>query len=176
MSHPPVQKLHLPKDLVGVEPGKLAPALLKPIPQGGKLHHLAANAWNAMHAQAMADGIKELAPTSAGDTYRSYDLQKTGFLSRYVLEDTGTGKTRKFEGKTWYLKKGMAPMATPGSSRHNLGLAVDIANANGKKFEWLCANAPKFGWSLEVMPEEPWHWFYFCGDVIPPAVSAFLGN
>lgn len=164
----------LPKDLKGVEPGKLPANLLKPAVGGGKLHHIAAQAWAAMVAAAKAEGV-ELKPTSAGDTYREYELQKKGFLQRYSLEDTGTGKTKTFEGKTWYLKKGMATLATPGKSQHNLGIAVDIANAaEPKRLNWLIANVAKFGWSWEVVPEEPWHIRYVCGDNIPEAVKAFI--
>jgi len=36
--------IKMPADLKGVEPGKLPEFLLRPIPGGGKLHWLAANA------------------------------------------------------------------------------------------------------------------------------------
>jgi LAS superfamily LD-carboxypeptidase LdcB len=163
----------LPTDLKGIEPGKLPAKLLVPAVGGGKLHHIAAKAWAAMVATAQAEGI-ELKPTSAGDTYREYELQKKGFLQRYSLEDTGTGKTKTFEGKTWYLKKGMATLATPGKSQHNLGIAVDIANAaEPKRLNWLIANVKKFGFSWEVVPEEPWHLRYVCGDNLPQAVVEY---
>ena len=42
---------------------------------------------------AKAAGV-ELKPTSSGDLYRTYDSQKAGFLSRYSLENTGTGSTK----------------------------------------------------------------------------------
>lgn len=169
-----IVKVSLPSDLKGVEPGKLTPAQLVSIPGGGKLHRLAAQAWLAMVAKAKADGV-ELKPTSAGDTYRDYETQKKGFLQRYSLEDTGTGSTRTFEGKKWYLKKGNAPLAAPGSSQHNLGIAVDVANAADKKrIEWLIANVKDFGWSWEVVPEEPWHIRYVAGDAVPAAVKAWV--
>lgn len=166
----------LPKDLKGIEPGKLPANLLKAVEGGGKLHHIAADAWAAMDAAAKAAGI-ELKPTSSADLYRDYETQKKGFLSRYQLEDTGTGKTKTFEGKTWYLKKGMATLATPGKSQHNLGLAVDIANAGeAKRLNWLIANVKQFGFSWEVVPEEPWHVRYVCGDAIPEAVKTYIAS
>jgi hypothetical protein len=166
----------MPAALKSVEPGKLHPSLLRDIPTGGKLFYLAADAWNAMVEAAKADGV-ELKPTSSGDLYRSYDSQKAGFLSRYSLQDTGTGSTKTFEGKTWYLKKGMAMLATPGKSQHNLGLAVDIANASEKKrINWLIANVEKFGWSWEVVPSEPWHIRYVCGDAVPQAVKDYVAR
>jgi LAS superfamily LD-carboxypeptidase LdcB len=163
----------LPLDLQGVQPGKLPDKLLKPAVGGGRLHHLAADAWAAMVAKAKSEGV-ELKPTSAGDTYREYELQKKGFLQRYSLEDTGTGKTKTFEGKTWYLKKGMATLATPGKSQHNLGLAVDVHSAaEPKRLNWLIANVKLFGFSWEVVPEEPWHLRYVAGNNVPPAVVEF---
>lgn len=166
----------MPKDLKGIEPGKLPDSLLRPIKSGGKLHWLAANAWNAMVAKAKADGI-ELKPTSAGDLYRDYESQKKGFLTRYQLEPIKGTSTKTFEGKTWYLKKGMAMLATPGKSQHNLGLAVDVHSASEpKRLNWLIANVKDFGFSWEVVPEEPWHLRYVCGDTPPPAVVAFGGE
>ena len=166
----------MPKDLKGVEPGKLPESLLRPIPGGGKLHWLAANAWNAMVAKAKADGL-ELKPTSSGDLYRSYESQLAGFKQRYVLEPIAGTSTKSFEGKTWYLKKGMAMLATPGKSNHNLGIAVDVHSAGEpKRLNWLIANVKDFGFSWEVVPSEPWHLRYVCGDNPPPAVVAFTSG
>ncbi|NCA23539.1 MAG: hypothetical protein EBS91_02750, partial [Betaproteobacteria bacterium] len=100
-----IVKVTAPKDLTGVKPGQLPDSLLRPIPGGGKLHWLAAQAWLAMVAKAKADGI-ELKPVSAGDTYRDYESQKRGFLSRYTTTPIAGASTRTFEGQKWYLKKG----------------------------------------------------------------------
>jgi hypothetical protein len=164
----------LPSDLKGIEPGKLPAHLLKPIAGGGKLHWIAAAAWMAMVEKAKAEGI-ELKPTSAGDTYREYELQKKGFLQRYQLEPIPGQSTKTFEGKTWYLKKGMAMLATPGKSQHNLGLAVDVHSAaEPKRIQWLIDNVKEFGWSWEVVPSEPWHIRYVNGDKIPAAVAMYM--
>ena len=171
-----VVDIKMPADLKGVTPGKLPESLLRPIPGGGKLHHRAADAWNAMVAKAKADGL-ELKPTSAGDLYRSYDSQLAGFKSRYVLEPVVGTSTKSFEGKTWYLKKGMAMMATPGKSNHNLGIAVDVSSAGeAKRLNWLIANVKDFGFSWEVVPSEPWHLRLVTGDNPTPAVVAFTGG
>ena len=166
----------MPADLKGVEPGKLPESLLRAIPAGGKLHHRAADAWNAMVAKAKADGV-ELKPTSSGDLYRTYESQLAGFKQRYVLEPVAGTSTKTFEGKTWYLKKGMAMLATPGKSNHNLGLAIDIASASEpKRLNWLIANVKDFGFSWEVVPSEPWHIRLVTGDKPTPAVVAFTGG
>jgi D-alanyl-D-alanine carboxypeptidase/Putative peptidoglycan binding domain len=168
--------IKMPADLKGVEPGKLPESLLRAIPTGGKLHWLAANAWNAMVAKAKADGI-ELKPTSSGDLYRSYESQLASFKQRYVLEPVQGTSTKTFEGKTWYLKKGMAMLATPGKSNHNLGIAVDVHSASEpKRLNWLIANVKDFGFSWEVVPSEPWHLRYVCGDTPPPAVVAYAAG
>jgi hypothetical protein len=164
----------LPADLKGVTPGKLPENLLRPAAGGGKLHWIAAAAWAAMVEAAKADGV-ELKPTSSGDVYRDYDSQKRGFLQRYQLEPIQGTSTKEFEGKKWYLKKGMAMLATPGKSQHNLGIAVDVHSASEpKRINWLIANVEKFGWSWEVVPSEPWHIRYVAGDKIPAAVKAYM--
>lgn len=166
----------MPADLKGVTPGKLPESLLRAIPTGGKLHHRAADAWNAMVAKAKADGV-ELKPTSSGDLYRTYESQLAGFKQRYVLEPVAGTSTKTFEGKTWYLKKGMAMLATPGKSNHNLGLAIDISGASEpKRLNWLIANVKDFGFSWEVVPSEPWHIRLVTGDKPTPAVMAFIGG
>lgn len=166
----------MPKDLKGIDPGKLPDSLLRAIPGGGKLHWRAADAWNAMVAKAKADGL-ELKPTSSGDLYRSYESQLAGFKQRYVLEPIAGTSTKSFEGKTWYLKKGMAMLATPGKSNHNLGIAVDVHSAGEpKRLNWLIANVKDFGFSWEVVPSEPWHLRLVTGDNPTPAVVAFTGG
>jgi LAS superfamily LD-carboxypeptidase LdcB len=168
----PILKLVKPADLANKTPGKLPPELLTALPGGGKLHHLAAKAWFAMVEHAKAVNI-ELKPTSSADTYRSYDMQLAGFKQRYTLKNTGTGKTRHFEGKTWYLKRKMAPLAAPGTSNHNLGLAVDVSNANGPRLKWLVENEHLFGFSHELQ-EEPWHIRLVTGDAITPLVQDWI--
>lgn len=171
-----IVKVTMPKDLAKVEAGKLPDNLLRPIPGGGKLHWLAAQAWLAMVAEAKEDGV-ELKPVSAGDTYREYELQKKGFLSRYTTAPITGASTRTFEGKKWYLKKGNAPMAAPGSSNHNWGIAVDVHTAaEPKRLNWLVENVARFGFSWEVVPEEPWHLRYVAGDNVPQAVQEWIGK
>ena len=67
--------IKLPISLKNVEPGKLHPSLLRDIPQGGKLHYLAADAWNAMVDAAKKDGI-ELKPTALNFSWASLESEK----------------------------------------------------------------------------------------------------
>jgi hypothetical protein len=96
------------------------------------------------------------------------------FMSRFVdaPNPNTTDTTRTYLGKKWYMKKGVAPMASPGTSNHGWGLAVDIWSANGTRLDWMLQNIAKFGWSWEVQ-SEPWHIRYVAGDKLPDAVVEF---
>lgn len=165
-----------PADLKGVVPGKLPEALLRPAVGGGKLHWLTASAWAAMVEAAKVDKI-ELKPVSSGDTYRTYDAQLVAFKQRYTTVANGN-QTRTFEGKKWYKKDPkLASLAAPGTSQHNTGLAVDVHTAGEpKRLAWLIANVRKFGFSWEVVPEEPWHLRYTEGDNPPAAVAEYMSR
>lgn len=138
---------------------------------GGKLEKCAAAAFEEMATAAKADGII-LKATSAGDTLRSVSQQEAGFRSRYTKEILPNTSTKTWNGETWYLKPGMAMLATPyddpanpkaRGSRHLYGIAIDIKNANGAILQWLIANEVRFGFSHEVLGDangkgaEPWH-------------------
>jgi len=169
----PKRKLTLPASLAHVTPGELPLNLLRDVKPFGKLHPLAANAYMALRAAAFAHGIKAFKPTSAGDTYRSIATQKRGFLARYTLTPIPGASTRRYNGGTYYLKPGNAPMAVPGRSRHNLGLAVDVSSANGERLTFMLAHCLLYGFSWEL-DAEPWHIFYYPGDNVPQAVTLYL--
>ena len=51
------------------------------------------------------------------------------------------------------------PTARPGSSQHEIGLAIDFSNCSSRSsacYRWLAANASSFG--FYNLPSEPWHW------------------
>ena len=55
------------------------------------------------------------------------------------------------------------PTAIPGRSMHERGLALDIKSGgvliqsrSNPAFQWLAANASRFG--FYNLPSEPWHW------------------
>lgn len=100
--------------------------------------------------------------------YRSIEYQKEVF-DRQVQEYKKQGKTQK-EAEELTLKI----INKPGTSDHNLGLAVDFNYANNDfeettAFEWLKQNAENYGFILRYPKEkeeitkvtyEPWHWRY----------------
>ena len=178
----PVLPLIMPSDLAGQKNGEINPALLRNInAPSGKLHHLAATAWNCLQLSAYFSGI-ELRHVGA---YRPLSEQVKLFNARYESAPTGRTPqvTRTYQGKTWYLKKGNAPAGTPSTSNHGWGLAIDVANASGARLDWLLgdgfmtSNALKFGFSWEVKNganAEAWHIRYVCGDKLPQAVTEAL--
>ena len=178
MTNYPVLPIIMPSDLEGQKNGEISAALLRDIKApNGKLHSLAATAWNCLQLAAYFDGI-ELKHVGA---YRPLTQQVALFNTRYEAKPNFRKPqvTRKYDGKVWFLKQGYAPASTPARSNHGWGLAIDVASASGKRLEWLLgdgfmsSNALKFGFSWEVKSganAEAWHIRYVCGDKLPQAV------
>lgn len=57
-------------------------------------------------------------------------------------------------------------VAKPGTSRHGLGLALDL-QPNTPPYDWLKKNGPKFGWFYAAIPGDPYHFEYRGGGVAP---------
>lgn len=170
----PYIKLVLPKELEKVENGKLSTNQLTKVKCGGLMWSKAAHAFNAMFDAATKAGVKL---QNIGD-YRPFEAQFGMFKERYSTKDEGRKPqvTRTYDGKTWYLKPGMAPSSSPGKSNHGLGLAIDLNVTNPKTAEWLCKNAPDYGFYLQGSdPKSPefelWHWQYCLGDKTPKALE-----
>ena len=70
------------------------------------------------------------------DSYRPYDVQ-----------------VRLAKQKGLYSRGGLA--ATPGTSNHGWGKAVDV-NTSAAGTAWLRAHAAAYG--FHTIPREPWHW------------------
>lgn len=165
----PYRNIVLDKTLKLYGNGKIPKKLLSPLKARGTMYSPAAFWFNAMYDAAKAEGVI-LRSVSAG--YRSYESQEQLFLDRYSKTPTlrKPAVTRKWQGKTWWLKRGKSPAATPGFSPHGWALAQDL-EITPKTFKWLCDNAPKFGFYLQgprylangkPNPEfEAWHW-QFC--------------
>jgi hypothetical protein len=114
--------------------GRLDPSTLTNIGGPHKLRNDAAQAYLAMAEAARRDGIT----WSITDSYRTYEAQ--------------VDVARR---KGLYSQGGLA--ATPGTSRHGWGLAVDLGLNNAGE-NWLRGNAARFG--FRTIPREPWHWQY----------------
>lgn len=172
----PVHPVKLPGDLAKISNGKVPARLLTKLSTGGHLHHVAARAWESMRQEAAKAGV-ELTHVGA---YRSYEEQVHLFRKRYQATANGAKVTRRWGGITYYLRPGNAPSATPGTSNHGWGLAIDVASAGEeRRLRWLLEHAVSFGFSWEVAdPNNPnfevWHLRYHAGSTEEqkPATSA----
>lgn len=176
MAELPIKKLVMPADLATVYNGAVPRKLLSKIAPSGKLHHIAAQAWEQLRTLAANEG---LVLCHVGD-YRPFDQQLALFKTRmkpYPNAKVSKQTTRDYDGATWYLHSG-APVATPGQSNHGWGLAIDAAllvdgkvvtittkpaNCKRSGLKFLLATAPQLGFSWELQ-SEPWHIRYIAGD------------
>ena len=179
----PVQKFLIPQELEKFPNGDIPAHLLSNMKPYGQLYWKAGCAWEAMLEAAKADGLEY----SHVGMFRSLKEQVALFEQRYTTKPTKRVPqvTRIYKGKTFFLKDGMAPAGTPGTSKHGNGCASDIAAVINKKVvsvgsskkhvDWLVANAHRFGWSWEVAdPKNPnfeiWHLICFDADDLPQEI------
>lgn len=123
-----------------------------------------ADQYMAMYNAALKDGC-ELTPFSG---YRRISTQKRNYENKIDLYLN--------QGYTYLdaAKKAATIILPPGTSEHNLGLAMDIVCAdewfaNTKEFAWLMEHAQDYGFILRYPADkqditqityEPWHWRY----------------
>ncbi|MFK8026061.1 MAG: D-alanyl-D-alanine carboxypeptidase family protein [Ilumatobacter sp.] len=129
-------KMPVPSELEQYGNGRIPREAMVPLDQQSnhRLYAPAAASWNNVVEAARADGI-DLRIT---DSYRSYDQQVDLVRRKGLYSQGGLG-------------------ATPGTSNHGWGLAVDADVTDSKTRAWLVENGPRFGW-IETVPREPWHW------------------
>lgn len=185
----PIVRVKLPSDLKGVENGKLPPQLMRPITPSGRLYWRAAQSYTYLQKLAQAEGLML---GHVGD-YRPLQQQVSLFEQRmrpYPDAKRKVQVTRKWNGNTYYLHVG-APVATPGTSNHGLGIACDFCvidrtgnrlgigtkpkGARRSGLDFLLENAADAGFSWELQ-EEPWHLRFVVGDAPLPKVSAVVGG
>jgi peptidoglycan hydrolase-like protein with peptidoglycan-binding domain len=114
--------------------------------------------WQSLQQAAKAAGYT-LTMTGA---YRSLAQQVELFTERYTLQNTGV-QPRTYKGKTYWLKPGNAMVASPGTSNHGWGAAIDMALMVGGKLvavtanyvQWAAGVAVAHGFSWE--DSESWH-------------------
>lgn len=122
------------------ENGRLPASMLSRAAGGTKLNEDAAAAWNAMAADIYEETGLKIRSNGPDSMYRSYE--------------------RQVYWKNWWCARGnCGNAATPGTSNHGWGLAVDtndgyLIDRHGAKYGWrrACSDAP---W-------EDWHWKW-CG-------------
>jgi peptidoglycan hydrolase-like protein with peptidoglycan-binding domain len=126
-----------------------------------------------MVGSAASDGVT----LGATGTWRTYDQQVALFRQRYTTTP-GEGKKKTWQGVDYWKIPKVAGAATPGTSNHGLGLAVDLSAPRqpkqwltDKELSWLAENGPEFGF-WNTVKDEVWHWAYCLGDQVLDAVAA----
>ena len=146
-------------------PADYVPKLVEVASSGKYLDYRVAPYYNEMYAAAKKDGIT-LTPFSGYRSYarqkRNYDNLTESYMSKYNLS------------REEAAAKAATVILPPGTSEHNLGLAMDVCNtnstfANQKEYKWLMEHAHEYGFILRYTAEkqsitgiipEPWHWRY----------------
>lgn len=93
-------------------------------------------------------------PLAITDSYRAYSghyyAQVETFLRRYVRTWLPGRPTKTWNGVTYWQLPGTAMAATPGTSNHGWGAAIDfgagVNRMGSPEHDWMVANAPRFGW------------------------------
>ncbi len=155
-------------NLVVVNMGREMPSGYKPVlaeilSTGYYMDERVVPFYEQMYAAAKKDGIT-LTPYSG---YRSYERQERNYknLTETYMSDYGLSRAEAAE-------KAATVILPPGTSEHNLGLAMDICNTKDsfaftEEYKWLTENAHKYGFILRYTEEktditgivdEPWHW------------------
>jgi D-alanyl-D-alanine dipeptidase len=119
-----------------------------------------------------------------GGAYRDFGAQARLFRQRYespAVAGLPAGHYRQWNGVQYSLRNGMASAATPGTSNHGRGAAVDAAILVGGQvaaitsradvFTWLLEHAFEYGLSWELQ-SEPWHLRVVRTEIAAPAVVA----
>ncbi|MGN1195276.1 MAG: D-alanyl-D-alanine carboxypeptidase family protein [Acutalibacteraceae bacterium] len=146
-------------------PEGYVPQLKEILGCGKYLDYRVAPHYEDMYYAAKKDGIT-LTPYSA---YRTYERQKNNYnnLTNQYMSQYGLSREEA-------AKKAATVILPPGTSEHNLGLAMDICNtydsfAYTKEYAWLQEHAHEYGFILRYTKEkqsitgivpEPWHWRY----------------
>jgi D-alanyl-D-alanine carboxypeptidase len=129
----------------------------------------AVGAWSALVLLAGLDGID----LEGGWCYRTYDEQVEAWTRRQCFIPGNC------DGEPY------PPTATPGTSMHGWGLAIDVWDSSDDRlgcssveFGWMQLNAPRFGWVHPIwagcgrVGTEPWHWEYLGTESLVPVAEA----
>ena len=101
-----------------------------------------------MKKAATEDGV----PLTLSSGTRDEATQERLFRERHHTDPSGS---ISWNGENWKLNEGASPAAPPGRSLHGLGYAADLGPASS--YEWIVANASRFGLRHGASFGEPWH-------------------
>lgn len=120
--------------------------------------------WNRLHPEFRRRLLSMFQAAQAAGTdlgigggWRSSEMQRQMFLSRYVVSPNGR---ISWDGKRWSKKPGVAAAAPPGRSYHEetdgqgFAFAADLVG----DLRWMNANCQRFGLvHFANVNNEPWH-------------------
>lgn len=161
--------------------GLLDGALLAPIEEGRRLELNAAASWERVRSGVLAK-FGWLPTLSPGVTaYRSLSQQESLFRQYYTIIPLKGRPSKVWNGQTWWQRPGFPQAATPGTSNHGWGNAVDVtglgALGSTRQVQFLNV-ARAHGWDNNegASISEPWHMVYkvandrhLTGTTTPPA-------
>ena len=132
---------------------RLAGTLIPGIGDSEQLRDAGMNSGFASQLQKMKNAAdEEGVPLTLSSGTRDLATQERIFTQRHVEDPNGKVN---WDGKTWTLKEGEAPVNPPGQSLHNLGYAADLGPRSS--YDWIVANAQRFGLRHGASFGEPWH-------------------
>lgn len=149
-----------PSDLANTANGRLWPSQLESILLPGvglgHVHRQMYRAVSMLQWVSTAETGQTVTATSNGDDYRPYEVQLSAFYQRYTpTYDPAVNTTADPrigpDGRMWYKRKGVAAVATPGTSNHGWGCAIDLAlwvqDAEGRwAIRPVTSNVLYWGW------------------------------
>ena len=157
---------------VAVANGRLNTKFLTAIPAAYHTHgttaYLQADAADAFLRVAAAFQARFGKRLVAMSFYRPHADQVRIFLKNYYKVSRARYKKtdRSYNGSTYALRSGMAPVASPGYSNHGLGITVDFNSGVQTRYSaehnWMLSEGTKYGWDWTEGKRigEPWHWSY----------------
>jgi hypothetical protein len=95
--------------------------------------------------------------------YRSHAEQEAIFRARYTTTRIANVRPVVWLGRKWYKRPGVATAAIPGTSKHELGVALDVDDPTRA---WMLAHGAPFGWTPTVT-NEPWHFEFHDNGHLP---------
>jgi hypothetical protein len=126
------------------------------VPSLGDSEHLrdaGMNSGFAASLQQMKNAATEAGvPLTLSSGTRDDANQERLFRERHHQDDSGS---IAWNGQSWTLNAGAAPAAPPGRSLHGLGYAADLGPP--ESYDWIVANASRFGLRHGASFGEKWH-------------------
>jgi len=147
--------------------GALPASLRASVGGGLQLELGAALTWQRIVADVEREYGWTPTPSPGASGYRTLAQQETLFQQRYSTifseGDRNLAHAKTWQGKTWWLRPGVAPAATPGTSNHGYGKAMDVGYLGGfgtTRYNQFKTVAARYGWdNVEGKSiNEPWHW------------------